>query len=95
MAVPGASMFVTKNGCCHRGTGQQSLTPYFLARTSSIPSLSASSKWVPADIIQKFGPLAHKVNVDGYTRQAHIDHLKPCLDNTAAARTPGTLQWCI
>ena len=38
---------------------------------------SATSKWVLADIVQKLGPLAYKVNVDGYTRQAHIDHLKP------------------
>jgi len=40
---------------------------------------SASNKWVPADIVQTLGPLAYKVNVDGYTRQAHIDHLKPRL----------------
>ena len=40
---------------------------------------SAASKWVPADIVQKLGPLTYKVNVDGYTRQAHIDHLKPHL----------------
>ena len=40
---------------------------------------SATSKWVPADIAQKLGPLAYKVNIDGYTGQAHIDHLKPRL----------------
>ena len=28
-------------------------------------------------ISRKLGPLAYEVNVDGQTRQAHVDHLKP------------------
>ena len=38
---------------------------------------TATSKWRPAVISHKHGPLAYEVNIDGQTRQAHIDHLKP------------------
>ena len=38
---------------------------------------SAASKWRAAFISCRLGPLAYEVNIDGQTRQAHIDHLKP------------------
>ena len=38
---------------------------------------TAASKWRPAGISHKRGPLAYEVNIDVQTRQAHIDHLKP------------------
>ena len=38
---------------------------------------SASSKRASANIVQKLGPLAYEVSINGYLRQAHVDHLKP------------------
>lgn len=38
---------------------------------------TASSKWVAATIIHKLGPLVYEVAVNGHTRQAHVNHLKP------------------
>ena len=38
---------------------------------------AATSKWRPAVISRKVGPLAYEVSIDGQTRQAHVDHLKP------------------
>ena len=40
---------------------------------------SATSKWVPASIVRQLGPLGYEINVNGCTRQVHIDHLKPRL----------------
>ena len=37
---------------------------------------AVNNKWRPAVISRKLGPLAYEVNVDGQTRQAHVDHLK-------------------
>ena len=34
---------------------------------------------VPASIVRQFGPLGYEINVDGRTRPAHVDHLKPRL----------------
>ena len=39
--------------------------------------LSTTSKWVPASIVKILGPVDYEINVDGCTRQALIDHLKP------------------
>ena len=29
--------------------------------------------------MRQYGPLGYEINVDGRTRQAHVDHLKPRL----------------
>ena len=38
---------------------------------------TAASKWRPAIISRKLGPLAYEVSIEGQPRQAHVDHLKP------------------
>ena len=36
------------------------------------------------------GPLNYEVNIDGYTRQAHIDHMLPC-PRTSGRNSPDDL----
>lgn len=38
---------------------------------------NAPEKWRKGIISKVFGPLNYEVNMDGYTRQAHIDHILP------------------
>ena len=55
---------------------------------------NATSKWRKGIITKVLGPLNYEVKVDGYTRQAHIDHILPCpqstsdTDNSLSASTP-------
>ena len=38
---------------------------------------TAFSKWQSAIVLWKIKPLTNEVVVDGYTGQAHVDHLQP------------------
>lgn len=49
---------------------------------------TAASKWRAAVISRKLGTLAYEVNIDGQTRQAHIDHIKPNLESVHAEPDP-------
>ena len=46
---------------------------------------AATSKWRPVVIS---GPLAYDVSIDGQTRQAHVDHLKPHPQPVVTHKTP-------
>ena len=54
---------------------------------------NATNKCRNGTITKVLGPLNYKVKVDGYTRQAHIDHILPCPqitsdpDNSSSANT--------
>lgn len=39
---------------------------------------NATEKWRKGTIMKTLGPLNYEVNIDGHTRQAHIDHILPC-----------------
>ena len=39
---------------------------------------NASTKWRKGTISKVLGPLNYEVTIDGYKRQAHIDHILPC-----------------
>ena len=49
---------------------------------------SATSRWVPAHVVRKLGPLAYVVDTNGHCRQAHVDHLKPCPETQPDTDTP-------
>ena len=55
---------------------------------------NATKKWRKGTITKFLGPLNYEVNIDGYTRQAHIDHILPCpqtisdAGNSSSADTP-------
>ena len=55
---------------------------------------NTTSKWHKGIITKVLGPLNYEVKVDGYTRQAYIDHILPCpqitsnTDNSSSASTP-------
>ena len=49
---------------------------------------SATSRWVPANIVSKLGPLAYEVDANGHRRQAHVDHLKPRPETQPDTDTP-------
>ena len=51
---------------------------------------NATEKWHKGIITKVLGPLNYEVNVDGYTRQAHIDHMLPC-PQTSGSNSPGDL----
>ena len=40
---------------------------------------NATNKWHKGIITKVLGPLNYEVNIDGYTHQAHVDHILPCL----------------
>ena len=55
---------------------------------------NATEKWRKGIITKVLGPLNYEVNIDGYTRQAHIDHILPSprtmnsTDNISPVDTP-------
>ena len=51
---------------------------------------NATEKWHKGIITKVLGPLNYEVNIDGYTRQAHIDHMLPC-PQTSGSNSPGDL----
>lgn len=42
------------------------------------------NKWRKGKVTKRLGTLAYEVHVDGQTRKAHIDHMRPWLANTTA-----------
>ena len=51
----------------------------------------ASGEWASANIVQKLGPLIYEVSINGYLRQAHVDHLKPRPETQPAKPDSNTL----
>ena len=39
---------------------------------------NATDKWRKGTITKVLSPLNYEVTVDGYARQAHVDHILPC-----------------
>ena len=52
---------------------------------------TVSDKWVSTTIVHKLGPLAYAVSVNGNTRQAHVDYLKPQPDTQLVSKTALTI----
>ena len=50
---------------------------------------NATEKWCKGIITKVLGPLNYEVNIAGYTRQAHIDHI-PCPQTTDSS-SPGNI----
>ena len=50
---------------------------------------NATEKWHKGIITKVLGLLNYEVNIAGYTRQAHIDHILPCPQTTDSS--PGDI----
>ena len=46
---------------------------------------NATKKWHKGIITKVLGPLNYEVNIDGYTCQAHVDHILPCPSTSSDA----------
>ena len=46
---------------------------------------NATNKWHKGIITKVLGPLNYEVNIDGYTHQAHVDHILPCPSTSSDA----------